>query len=235
MNYGNNMLGKWTTQVDNSGNTNKSLYQPIIDNSKPPKQRDSIIRLAGESGDTLESWRSRIENRVLHLNKLTKEEVTTLLNTKAPNSSIRLPYSKFSGLSNKASKATGLLSLKDTIPYESATKLHELWLEYAKGIIGTNNHLNACKSLALLDLQGAKVDIIKSSCPTYVGISGIIIRETQNGFNIVNQLSQLKFVLKKQTVFQIRLGDWTFFVHGQHIVATPSQRSKKKLKGKVTL
>ncbi|GFE54296.1 ribonuclease P subunit p29 [Babesia ovis] len=206
------------------------LYQT----AQPYDGVQSIVKkLAEKASEGPAKWKAKIEGRVLSLNTTAREEATALVGYKPITYTVRQPFSKFSGLSNRAVKRAGLLAHPANIEYQHALALHNLWLEYVADVLGkqtTPQHI--ARALALCDLQGAKIDINTSECPSYVGIAGIIVRETQHAFYIVKHDSKVVMVLKVGTVFTLEWNQWKFHIYGSHLTGTPAQRSKRKLKAK---
>nr|PVC52438.1 ribonuclease P subunit [Theileria orientalis] len=210
----------------------RSLYQPLYDPPRALKHSDALTLLAKRSGEFLSLWKARVEGKVLHLNNPPPEQTSLLLDVNQVDYTVRVPCSKFSSLSNTTAKRLGLFRVR-RVPYEHALEFNSLWLEYARKVLGSpKTHLNASKLVAMLDLQGSLVEVVRSNCASYVGTVGVILRETQNGFDIVDSTSRVKFILKNSSVFRLDYGDWSFFIFGRHIAASPAARSKSKLKPK---
>lgn len=55
------------------------------------------------------------------------------------------------------------------------------------------------------ELTGAEVIVIKASCKSVIGLSGVIIKETMNTLIILDEECKPKRVLKCGSVFRIRL------------------------------
>lgn len=77
---------------------------------------------------------------------------------------------------------------------------------------------------------GLKVKVVKSSNPSYVGISGKIIDETRNTF-VILQDGKRKTVIKDQAVFQFTFPDATIVeIDGKVLVGRPEERLKKRIR-----
>lgn len=84
----------------------------------------------------------------------------------------------------------------NNIKYSDVMPLNQLWLKYMREMLGnksftsipensTNpNWENINQQLIKADFHGAKISIIKSRCPTLVGLKGIVIQDTKNSFRI---------------------------------------------------
>lgn len=156
----------------------KFLYQQAYPFDKAA---ETINKLAGKSGESASNWKAKIENRVLHLNAAARDEATALINRTPEPYTVRHTFSKFSGISNRAAKRAGLLDIGRHIEFQHAQELHKLWLQYVSEILSKQNTAQTiARTLALCDLQGAQIEVIQSTCASYVGIAGIIVRETQH-------------------------------------------------------
>ncbi|XP_953597.1 ribonuclease P subunit, putative [Theileria annulata] len=226
--YGNfDQKNELSTKTENKSNKNKTTVGNL-------KDKDHLSFLAEKSGESLSLWKQRIENKVLHLKK-ESEKTSLVLGVSAVDHYVRLPFSKFTGISNTKGKKLGLFTIK-SVPYKHALEFNSLWQDYAKKLLGSpKTHLNASKLVAMLDLHGSLLEVVKSNCTSYVGVIGIVLKETQNGFSIVDKEDNVRFILKNSSVFKLNYEEWSFFIYGKHIMASASQRTKSKLKDKSTL
>jgi len=77
---------------------------------------------------------------------------------------------------------------------------------------------------------GLEVKVVKSSNPSYVGISGKIIDETRNTF-VILQDGKRKTAIKDQAVFQFTFPDATIVeIDGKVLVGRPEERLKKRIR-----
>lgn len=75
-------------------------------------------------------------------------------------------------------------------------------------------------------LIGEKITIIKSKNSLDIGISGIIINETAN-FLILDVNGQIKRILKKNIIFQIKKKQQALNIDGSFLFSTLQTRLKK--------
>lgn len=61
------------------------------------------------------------------------------------------------------------------------------------------------EKLVKSELVGADITVIRASCQSVVGLSGVIIKETQNTFILVDKACKPKRVLKCGSVFRLKL------------------------------
>ncbi|XP_020670745.3 ribonuclease P protein subunit p29 isoform X2 [Pogona vitticeps] len=85
------------------------------------------------------------------------------------------------------------------------------------------------------DLHGALITVTKSKCPSYVGITGIVLQEMKHVFKIITKEDKLKVIPKLNSVFSIELDGFVSYIYGSRIQFRASERSAKKFKGKGTL
>ncbi|KAF4793555.1 Ribonuclease P protein subunit p29 [Turdus rufiventris] len=87
------------------------------------------------------------------------------------------------------------------------------------------------------DFHGAIVTVTKSKCPSYVGITGIILQEFKHVFKIITKEDKLKVVPKLNNVFSVELDGFISYIYGSKFLLRASERSAKKfkLKGSIDL
>jgi ribonuclease P protein subunit POP4 len=79
----------------------------------------------------------------------------------------------------------------------------------------------------LIEYIGLEVEVIDSSSPERIGISGIVIDETKNTFKIEKKNGKEVVIPKKGTKFLFKRGKETFLVEGSKILYSPEERLKK--------
>lgn len=84
------------------------------------------------------------------------------------------------------------------------------------------------KNILRHELIGLKCKVIKADNKSQVGLEGKIIDETMK--TLVVKDNNKKTVMKKGTVFRIRVGKNTVDVDGSYLVSRPEDRIKKKFK-----
>lgn len=104
-------------------------------------------------------------------------------------------------------------------------------------------------TLSKCEFIGAEVTVEKSTSTSMVGLSGIIVRETQRLFEIINKKSEYKSnswcfcckqtilvcsffaeIPKRSTVLSFTVGPMQCTVIGKHFMTRPAERSVKKIK-----
>lgn len=64
---------------------------------------------------------------------------------------------------------------------------------------------SAEKKLLKADLHGARVSVVQSKTPSLVGVTGLLIQETQEAFKILTMRNRVKIVPKRSSIFTIYL------------------------------
>lgn len=78
------------------------------------------------------------------------------------------------------------------------------------------------------ELIGLNAQVVKSSQPNYVGISGKVVDETRNTLVILSE-NRKKIVIKNVAIFHFTLPDGTIVeIDGKAIVGRPENRVKKR-------
>ncbi|KAF8473818.1 Rof/RNase P-like protein [Kalaharituber pfeilii] len=156
--------------------------------------------------------------------------------------------------------------------YEIYVPLHKLWIGYVQevlfgdsGTVPRSNGYggNAEKGKVMIagqelaakimsaDLHGAEVKVVRSRCPTRVGLKGIVVKETKMTFEIVTTANLIKTIPKEHSIFEIevppKLSDTppgavttgevrnlAFQIHGTNFMYKAADRGNKKFKAKPT-
>uniref|UniRef100_A0A8C7BQS4 Ribonuclease P protein subunit p29 n=2 Tax=Neovison vison TaxID=452646 RepID=A0A8C7BQS4_NEOVI len=84
------------------------------------------------------------------------------------------------------------------------------------------------------DLHGALVSVMKSKCPSYVGVTGILLQETKHIFKILTKEDRLKVIPKLSCVFAVEIDGFISYIYGSKFQLWSSERSAKKFKAKRT-
>ena len=84
--------------------------------------------------------------------------------------------------------------------------------------------------VAKADYHGACLCIVKSKCPSLVGISGIVLQETEGTFRIICPDNQQRCIPKQNSVFTLRHDDKLMTIYGNHICFRASERARHKFK-----
>ncbi|KAK1330607.1 hypothetical protein QTO34_010803 [Cnephaeus nilssonii] len=101
------------------------------------------------------------------------------------------------GLSARQRRALRLFDIKpEQQRYDLFLPLHELWKQYIRDLcngLRPDTQPQAIQAKLLkADLHGAIVSVTKSKCPSYVGVTGILLQETKHVFKIITKGDHLK-------------------------------------------
>lgn len=142
----------------------------------------------------------------------TPDARTRRRNTRLAAISKRKKTLKPKPLSAREKRAIGVHDIpKEERKYEIYVPLHRLWLGYMHEILGVSANVfkeasvGSASILTSADYHGAILEVVRSRCPSRVGIQGIVVRDTKFTFEIVTPNNELKIVPKEHTVFGFRV------------------------------
>ncbi|XP_023582552.1 ribonuclease P protein subunit p29 [Trichechus manatus latirostris] len=123
--------------------------------------------------------------------------------------------------------------------YSLFLPLHELWKQYIRNLCNglkpdTQPEMIQAKLLKA-DLHGAVISVTKSKCPSYVGVTGILLQETKYVFRIITKEDRLKVIPKLNCVFAVEIDGFISYIYGSKFQLRSSERSAKKFKAKGTI
>ncbi|KAG9316093.1 RNase P subunit p29-like protein [Chiua virens] len=133
---------------------------------------------------------------------------------------------KLKPLGRNEAKSKGLWKLeKYATQFDLFIPLHQLWMGYMSELLGLGvpdassshegkmpNASTMHAKLVKADLNGALLAVRKSRNPCLVGLSGIVIHETENAFKLITQKNQLKLVPKQNSVFALTVPLYSTFL-----------------------
>ena len=121
----------------------------------------------------------------------------------------REPKKQRKHLSRKGLKKIGLYSLpKTSLKYKDFLPLNQLWCSYIQEqfgnidlnkkplTIGTLHYEQISQLILKSDFHGAKVNVIRSKCPSLIGINGIVILDTKQTWQVIGKDNILRSKLK---------------------------------------
>uniref|UniRef100_A0A8C9ABB6 Ribonuclease P protein subunit p29 n=1 Tax=Prolemur simus TaxID=1328070 RepID=A0A8C9ABB6_PROSS len=147
---------------------------------------------------------------------------------------------KSKGLSARQRRELRLFDIKpEQQRYSLFLPLHELWKQYIRDLCSglkpdTQPQMIQAKLLKA-DLHGAIISVTKSKCPSYVGVTGILLQETKHVFKIITREDCLKVIPKLNCVFAVEIDDFVSYIYGSKFQLRSSERSAKKFKAKGTI
>ncbi|KAM9409516.1 ribonuclease P protein subunit p29 [Pholidichthys leucotaenia] len=123
--------------------------------------------------------------------------------------------------------------------YELFLPLHNLWRQYILDLCGglkpTCNPQMVQQKLLKADFHGAIITVVRSRCPSYVGISGILVQEFKHVFKVITRDNKLKVVPKKNSVFEVEINGFVSHIYGGKIEQRAGIRSAKRYKTRTTI
>ncbi|NXW73233.1 RPP29 protein, partial [Hirundo rustica] len=178
--------------------------------------------------------------------KMKDEAIQEMLTRKAvvlehyPKKKTKPKRKKTKGFTAKQRRELRLFEIEpEQQRYAIFLPLHELWKQYIRDLChglkpDAQPHMIQGKLLKA-DLHGAIVTVTKSKCPSYVGITGIILQEFKHVFKIITKEDKLKVVPKLNNVFSLELDGFISYIYGSKFLLRASERSAKKFKLKGTI
>ncbi|KAG0244550.1 RNase P/RNase MRP complex subunit [Actinomortierella wolfii] len=113
--------------------------------------------------------------------------------------------------------------------------LHALWESYMDELYGGSTSMAFAQKLLKADLHGAFITVTRSTCPSYIGQTGIMVRETEQTFQIITEKNALRIIPKQNSIFSIHFREHLFYIYGNHYRFRAAQRSNKKFKAKPSI
>ncbi|KAF8821838.1 hypothetical protein IE077_001491 [Cardiosporidium cionae] len=143
---------------------------------------------------------------------------------------------KYVTISNKEAKMRGLYEPDIHLIYKDYIPLYDLWTQYINDILPPFlPESQAAIRLIRADLHGALISVERSTCPSYINHSGIMIQETYETFRLISEDNCLRTLIKRQSVFSVNVHGIKYHLYGKFLVHRTAERTKMKLKPKVTL
>ncbi|PHH72623.1 hypothetical protein CDD80_4403 [Ophiocordyceps camponoti-rufipedis] len=189
-------------------------------------------------------YATKIQHRTLHLRPSSPPPaVTNAREARRKARESTRKRGKPGPLSNRERRKLGL----DDVPrrghrYEIYEPLHQLWLGYMRETLGDDLYSGgpmAAAKLASAEFHGALTEVVRSRCPSRVGIKGIVVRDRKFVMEIVPRRGGLKVVPKEGTTFRFQVtpeqtterGEpFAFEVLGDQLMVRSADRANKKYK-----
>ncbi|KAJ1686669.1 hypothetical protein LUZ63_018059 [Rhynchospora breviuscula] len=197
-----------------------------------PNRRDAvekvlvdILRNGDESGGFMSGVKKiKKENWVLLDNFISKDD-NSLANARAKSLRSHSKRSR-NHMSMKQHRQCGSFNfLEEFHNFERFKPMHAMWKEYICELVKDAGKKQLTERLLTADLHGAFLSVVESKTVSYVGISGIMIRETTETFGIISQNNKFKVVPKAGSVFMLQADSWMVTLCGDML--SDNERSKK--------
>ena len=87
------------------------------------------------------------------------------------------------------------------------------------------------------DFNGAHIEVLNSKNPQLIGQRGIVAKETQRSFILIDKENKQRIILKQLSVFRVKLPYEGLYVDmwGDMLLAKGSERTKAKFKERGTI
>ncbi|CAG9977936.1 unnamed protein product [Clonostachys byssicola] len=171
--------------------------------------RDLLAR--AHSPDSVDRiYKEKIQHRTLHLRPTSPPPSVT--NARAARRRARQQAKdkkkqKPAPLSSRNRRKLGFYDIpRDRQKYEIYEPLNKLWMGYICEILGGdvyNVGPNVGAKLASAEFHGANVEVVRSRCPSRVGIAGIVVRDRKFTMEIITKKKGVKVVPKEGTTFRV--------------------------------
>ncbi|KAG0046075.1 RNase P/RNase MRP complex subunit [Gryganskiella cystojenkinii] len=185
-----------------------------------------------EGFDADSVYGQKVKNKVFQLDNPPKENAAEIKEKQKR----RKRCNKSKALTAKEKRALKVYEIPvEARKYSNFKPLNELWKGYMEELFGTSNPTSFSQKLLKADFHGAIVTVVRSKCPSYVGVSGIVAQETENVFKIITVNDSLRVVPKINSIFTLQIRDSIFTVHGNQFRYRASMRSTKKFKSRPTI
>ncbi|XP_028552792.1 ribonuclease P protein subunit p29 isoform X2 [Dendrobium catenatum] len=106
---------------------------------------------------------------------------------------------------------------KELHKFELFKPMHDMWKAYILELLEESSKKQLAQCLLTADLHGAFVVVVECKTRSFVGISGIMIRETAETFGIIKQDNHFRVVPKHGSVFIFQAGCWKVTLHGDKL------------------
>ncbi|KAJ3107499.1 RNase P/RNase MRP complex subunit [Physocladia obscura] len=142
-----------------------------------------------------------------------------------------------------------------SLSYKALVPLHRLWMQYMADLFADQQQTSeqttqllvnkqssqitthyssdaALSKIAKADFHGAVFTVVHSKCKQYVGISGIMIKESDGMFYIMTRENKIKAIPKSHSNFAFVHDGQLFTLYGAHLKGSAADRVNKKIRAK---
>lgn len=170
-----------------------------------------------QSGDPQGIYTSRVKNRHIVLeNPARASNVQKEHDAKKGRRKSEKKKRKIVALGRRPTDAKGLWKLEiGAQKFDLFLPLHQLWMGYMSELLGLPppssvpvaeampNASSMHPKLVKADFHGSLLAVRQSKNPCLVGLSGIVIHETENAFKVITPKDQLKLIPKQNSIFTL--------------------------------
>lgn len=168
--------------------------------------------------------------------KLKDKTIRTDISCNDGKTKIKKPFRSLKCRCRRKDYNGKLLTRNKILKFEDILPLHRLWSNYIESIIPKELHASeAARRLLQCDLHGSIIKCKVSKTGSYIGATGIIVRECRNAFTIITKENTVKVLLKEGSHFLINTSSSEFLVYGNNFIHRSAERTKLKIKAKATI
>lgn len=210
--------------LEGEGLTYSCISQPVHENllttveiyNKDKTTVDTILHELLQKGDSAQKYiqgsRSiKLDNWILLDNFVQGNNSSfTRLRALRANSKRSKKY-----MSMKQLKKCGILDLPDELhKFELFIPMHDMWKKYVMQLLKSSGKNHVAQSLLVADLHGAILRVVECKVDSFVGVIGIMIRETAETFGIITRENSFQVVPKRNSVFVFQADCWRITLYG---------------------
>ncbi|KAF7307979.1 Ribonuclease P protein subunit [Mycena kentingensis (nom. inval.)] len=198
-----------------------NLYAPLPSKTPPPKLKFTVENpftptyiqtVVTQNKDAEEVYRTRVHGRLLLLENIAKQRKE--MQEKKERAKAAKERRKLGALGQRqgSARAMGLWSFDKTqAKFALFLPLHHLWLGYMSELLnlpqpgsgpprapsGVSMHPRLLKA----DFHGSIITVHQTKNTAILGISGIVIHETEGTFKVVTKDDKMKILPKRNSIF----------------------------------
>ncbi|KAI9064341.1 RNase P/MRP, p29 subunit [Trametes sanguinea] len=228
----------------------KDIYAglPLINNERlkfdsatpfvPSYVKGNVTR----ASDLTQAYASRVEGRQLLLDNPPRESKAKKEREEKRAKRASQRARRVAGVITKQeARQSGFWKLrKEETKFALFVPLHSLWLGYMTELLSLSSPPTGTESnpaaampssagmhakLIKADFHGAIITVRRSKNPCLVGLSGIVVHETENAFKVITQRDQLKLIPKQNSVFVFAVPLYATAALPPHSTTSPTVRT----------
>ncbi|KAG2363821.1 RNase P/MRP p29 subunit [Suillus spraguei] len=205
------------TQVDPYKPLALGTNQRVKFNTDAPFTPTYVQASLTQSGDPQGIYTNRVKNRHIVLENPARTSNTQKeYDAKKARRQLEKKKRKTNTLGRRSTDAKGLWKLENGAEkFDLFLPLHQLWMGYMSELLGLSppssvpvaeampNASSMHPKLVKADFHGSLLTVRQSKNPCLVGLSGIVIHETENAFKVITRKDQLKLIPKHNSIFTL--------------------------------
>lgn len=206
-----------------------SQNQRVKFNTDAPFTPTYIQASLTRSGDPQGIYTNRVKNRHIVLENPARTSNTQKeYDAKKVRRELEKKKRKSSALGRRSADAKGLWKLENGAErFDLFLPLHQLWMGYMSELLGLSppssvpvaeampNASSMHPKLVKADFHGSLLTVRQSKNPCLVGLSGIVIHETENAFKVITRKDQLKLIPKQNSIFTLAVPLYSTLLQAQ--------------------